>query len=320
MKKLAAVISTTLLVASASANAQFYLGAKAGVTWLDDFCTTGACDEDSWALGSFLGYEITDAVAIEAGLDALGETTGAGYKDAGMSAYTLAPRFSFALNEDLDLFAKIGGAHVKYGNDEDGALLGAIGLNYSIIPSIDIQAELQHFNGISIETTSFDANTFTLGFRSKFGGSSEPTPEPVEEVLVEETVVEEVVVVTPVVKTFETKVVDSGSFELNSSELKPASKQKLEELVVFMNEYPQANVEVVGYTDTSGAASYNQKLSEKRAQSVANALEAEGIDASRITVSGQGESNPIASNDTHEGRVQNRRVEITVPAFEYEEK
>jgi OOP family OmpA-OmpF porin len=87
-----------------------------------------------------------------------------------------------------------------------------------------------------------------------------------------------------------------------------------------MNEYPQANVEVVGYTDTSGAASYNQKLSEKRAQSVANALEAEGIDASRITVSGQGENNPIASNDTHEGRVQNRRVEITVPAFEYEEK
>ncbi|WP_394146296.1 OmpA family protein [Vibrio atypicus] len=322
MKKLAAVISTTLLVASASANAQFYLGAKAGVSWLNNLCTSfeSSCDEDSWALGSFLGYEVDEFVAIEGGLEALGETTGASYKDAGLTAYTLAPRLTFPVSEDLGVFVKAGAAFVKYGNKDDENLFGSVGLNYTLFPYLDLQAEFQHINNIDIDTSNFHANTFTLGFRTKFGGSSEPTPEPVEEVLVEETVVEEVVVVTPVVKTFETKVVDSGSFELNSSELKPASKQKLDELVVFMNEYPQANVEVVGYTDTSGAASYNQKLSEKRAQSVANALEAEGIDASRITVSGQGENNPIASNDTHEGRVQNRRVEITVPAFEYEEK
>ncbi len=322
MKKLAAVISTTLLLASASANAQFYLGAKAGVSWLNNLCTSSSssCDEDSWALGSFLGYEADDFVAIEFGLDTLGKTTGAGYEDAGFSAYTLAPRLSFPMNEDLDLFVKAGASYVQYGDKDDETLFGALGLNYNLFANIDLQAEYQHFNNIDIDTTRFHANSFTLGFRTKFGGSDEPTPEPVQEELVEETVVEEVVVVTPVIKTFETKVVDSGSFALNSTELKPESKQILNELVVFMNEYPQANVEVVGYTDTSGAAAYNQKLSEKRAQSVSDALQAEGIDASRITVRGEGENNPIASNETKEGRVQNRRVEITVPAFEYEAK
>jgi OOP family OmpA-OmpF porin len=323
MKKLAAVISTTLLVASASANAQFYLGAKAGVSWLNNLCTSSSssCDEDSWALGSFLGYEVDEYVAIEGGLETLGETTGAGYKDAGLTAYTIAPRLSFPMNEDIDLFVKAGAAFVKYGNKDDENLFGAVGLNYSLFENIDIQAEYQHINNIDIDVSSFHANSFTLGFRTKFGGSSEPTPEPVQEVMVvEETVVEEVVVAAPVMKSFNTQLVGSGNFELNSSKLKPESTQKLNELVAFMNQYPQSTVEVVGYTDSTGAAAYNQKLSEKRAQAVANELEAQGIDASRITVSGQGENNPVASNETKEGRMMNRRVEMTVPGFEYEEK
>lgn len=318
MKKLAAVISTTLLLASTSANAQFYIGAKAGVSWLNNLCTSSStsCDDDSWALGSFIGYGVDEFVSIEGGLDALGDTTGAGYKDAGLTAYTLAPRLSFPMSEEVDLFVKAGAAFVSYGNQDDQNIFGAVGLSYNLFDNIDVQAEYQHINDIDISTTNINANTFTLGFRSKFGGTTEPAPEPVEEVLVEEVVVEEVVVV----KSFETQLVDSGSFELNSFELKPESKAKLNELVTFMNEYPQANVEVVGYTDSTGAAEYNLKLSEKRAQSVANELEAQGIDASRISVFGQGENNPIASNETHEGRVKNRRVEVIVPGFEYEAK
>ena len=322
MKKLAAVISTTLLMASASANAQFYLGAKAGVSWLNNLCTSSSssCDEDSWALGSYLGYEADDFVAIELGLDSLGKTTGAGYKDAVFTAYTLAPRLSLPMSDNLDLFVKAGAAFVDYDDNDDETLFGAVGLNYSLFSNLDLQAEYQHFNNVDMETTRFHANSFTLGFRTKFGGSEEPTPVVVQEELVEETVVEEVVIAAPVMKTFEAKVVDSGSFAVNSTELKPESKPVLDELVAFMKEFPQANVEVVGYTDSSGAAAYNQKLSEKRAQSVSDALQAEGIAASRITVRGEGENNPIASNETKEGRVQNRRVEITVPAFEYEAK
>lgn len=121
-----------------------------------------------------------------------------------------------------------------------------------------------------------------------------------------------------VTKTFETQTIGTGSFDLNSTTLKPESASKLDNLVAFLNEHPQAKVEVVGYTDTSGAAAYNQKVSEKRAESVANALVEKGIDASRIQARGEGENNPIASNDTREGRQQNRRVEIVVPEFEYQ--
>lgn len=330
MKKLAAVISTTLLLASASASAteegQFYIGAKAGVTWLNNLCTTGSCDEDSWALGSFLGYQVNDMVAIEGGLEALGETTGAGLQDHNLSAYSLAPRFSHPLSEDVNVFAKVGGALMKYGSEDDFALLTALGLSYSMMPSIDLQVEYQHFNDLDMYAREFNANTLTVGFRSNFGGSKEATPEPVQEVLVEEVVVEEVVeepvevVVAPVVNVFETKLVGSSSFGNNSADLTAAGKQELEPLVAFMTQFPQAKVEIVGYTDSRGAEAYNQKLSEKRAQSVAGALQEQGVDASRITATGQGENNPVATNETEEGRAQNRRVEIVVPAFEYEVK
>lgn len=80
----------------------------------------------------------------------------------------------------------------------------------------------------------------------------------------------------------------------------------------------QATVDVVGYTDTSGPAAYNQKLSEQRAQSVADVIAEYGVNQSRIHVEGAGESNPIATNETRDGRIENRRAEVTVNEFEYE--
>ena len=65
---------------------------------------------------------------------------------------------------------------------------------------------------------------------------------------------------------------------------------------------------VVGHTDSSGSDAYNQKLSERRAQTVAGYLEGKGIAVGRLTASGAGESEPIADNKTKEGRAQNRRV------------
>ncbi len=321
MKKIAAVISTTLLLASTTASAQFYLGAKAGASWVDDLCSTGPCDDNSWALGSFLGYEFTDNIALEAGLDTLGEVTGSGYKDAGLSAYSLAPRFSMPVSEAVDVYAKLGGAYAEFGNKSDSSFLGALGATYSILPTIDLQLEYSRLTDVDIDIRNVSGDMLTIGFSTKFGGSDEPTPEPVQEVMVEEVVeevVEEPVMVTPVVKTYSAKV-DSGNFALNSAELKAETQTLLSELVQFMDQYPQSVVNITGYTDSTGAAEYNQQLSERRAQAVADAVIAQGIDSSRVTVSGGGESNPIASNDTREGRSANRRVEIEVPQFEYQE-
>ncbi len=104
-------------------------------------------------------------------------------------------------------------------------------------------------------------------------------------------------------------------FKTNSSQLQPEFKSDISKVAKFMTEYPDTSVTIEGHTDSVGKASYNQWLSEKRAQTVANELvSAYGIDASRVSSKGFGESNPIADNNTADGRAKNRRVEAVIEA------
>ena len=107
---------------------------------------------------------------------------------------------------------------------------------------------------------------------------------------------------------------------INSAELSDEGKAAVQPIVEVLQTYPQSAVNIVGHTDSTGAAEYNMMISKKRAAAVAAYIEGQGINSSRITASGEGEENPIASNDTVEGRAQNRRVEATIPSFEYQEK
>jgi len=82
-----------------------------------------------------------------------------------------------------------------------------------------------------------------------------------------------------------------------------------------MYQYPSASLLLEGYTDSTGTAAYNQKLSEKRAAAVKDVLTGHfGVDGTRITTAGHGENDPIASNKTRDGRAQNRRVVATMKA------
>lgn len=101
-------------------------------------------------------------------------------------------------------------------------------------------------------------------------------------------------------------------FDLNRAELKPAGEATIRRLAEFMSEYQQRRVRVEGYTDSTGEASYNQGLSERRAESVRNALMDMGIGGNRIETRGYGEEYPVASNNNAAGRQQNRRVEIVI--------
>ncbi len=319
MKKLAAVISASLLMAaSTSAMAEVYVGAKAGASWLDHACNstqTNNCDKDDSTVGAFIGYEMWDFLSIEAGYDYLGKFDGAGLNNDKVEAYTLAPKVNLPITNDISLYGKFGGAFVNYGHEDDYSYLGAAGIEFDSHENVAVRVEYQAITDINNDQVRAMGNSATIGVVYKFGESAEPAPVVVEEAPV---VVEEPAAPVEVTKTFETQRLGTGSFELNSAELKATSAAQLDELVDFLNTYPQANVQVIGYTDTSGSEAYNQVMSEKRAASVANALVAKGIDPSRITMSGEGENNPIASNATHEGRVQNRRVEIIVPEFEYQ--
>ena len=101
-------------------------------------------------------------------------------------------------------------------------------------------------------------------------------------------------------------------FDVNKSDLRPQAKTNLESLAKILNKYDDTNILVEGDTDNSGTEEYNQQLSERRAQSVANYLMGLGVTGARISTVGLGELNPIASNDSVEGRQQNRRVEVAI--------
>lgn len=103
-------------------------------------------------------------------------------------------------------------------------------------------------------------------------------------------------------------------FDHDKSVLKPEGKAALHELgdEIKAKGGSVVDIDVIGHTDSDGTEEYNQSLSVRRAQSVKDYLVIEGVDASIIDVSGEGELNPIASNATREGRAENRRVDILV--------
>jgi outer membrane protein OmpA-like peptidoglycan-associated protein len=101
-------------------------------------------------------------------------------------------------------------------------------------------------------------------------------------------------------------------FATGRAELKTGSILELNQLVAFLRKYPERTVIIEGHTDSVGSEDFNVGLSQRRADSVRSYLVRQGVDPSRITTTGMGESVPVASNDTAAGRQQNRRVEIII--------
>lgn len=101
-------------------------------------------------------------------------------------------------------------------------------------------------------------------------------------------------------------------FDIDSAAIRAGLQSDLRALAANLNQYPATDVEVVGHTDNTGSASYNQDLSTRRAQGVAGVLLEAGVAPARVRSYGRGESAPIATNLTPVGRQQNRRVEVII--------
>jgi len=101
-------------------------------------------------------------------------------------------------------------------------------------------------------------------------------------------------------------------FDFDKFSLRPESIPELERLLKFMTELPSVKIEISGHTDNIGAAAYNKTLSENRAKAVVDYLVGKGIDKNRMTYKGFGFDQPIATNDTEEGRQLNRRTEFKI--------
>ncbi|KPQ26782.1 MULTISPECIES: OmpA family protein [unclassified Halomonas] len=104
----------------------------------------------------------------------------------------------------------------------------------------------------------------------------------------------------------------SVTFDVDSSELTSEARSSLNEVASVVSEYADTRINIAGHTDSTGEDAYNQRLSERRAESVGGYLSQNGVSSSRLNTRGYGESQPVASNDNEDGRSQNRRVEITL--------
>jgi len=126
--------------------------------------------------------------------------------------------------------------------------------------------------------------------------------------------------ITPVIKNLFLTPIEVGLtvrlkniyFDFDKTTLKSESFVELDKVVEFLKNNSTVSIEISGHTDSKGSDTYNQNLSQGRSQSVVDYLISQGIDTSRLQAQGYGESKPIDSNETEEGRANNRRVEFTV--------
>lgn len=107
---------------------------------------------------------------------------------------------------------------------------------------------------------------------------------------------------------------NSVNFDFNKATLTSRARANLDQLVSVFQEYADTDIKIYGYTDSKGTDEYNLNLSNQRATSVRNYLTSKGLVAARFVVVGMGEAEPIATNETEEGRSQNRRVEFAIVA------
>ncbi|MDX1675664.1 MAG: OmpA family protein [Longimicrobiales bacterium] len=115
-----------------------------------------------------------------------------------------------------------------------------------------------------------------------------------------------------IVVTFDTGLL----FDFDSATLREAARVNLTNLADHLDQYERTDVLIIGHTDSIGTETYNQRLSERRAESAARFIAEHNVARERISTRGMGESDPIASNDTAEGRQDNRRVEVVIYASE----
>ncbi len=164
-------------------------------------------------------------------------------------------------------------------------------LKYFITENVAIRGDLRHVLAIGSLYNDFEG---TLGVAYYFGGKKEaPAPPP-----------------PPPEKKFEERVRLNIEFDFDKSDIRPRYHDELKTVGDYMNKYPETNMAIEGHTDSRGTEEYNQKLSQRRVESVKKYIvDKFNVDGKRIKATGYGESKPIADNKTDEGRQRNRRVE-----------
>lgn len=318
-------------------NKRAYVGIGAGITRVEPESSTDALTiSDNSDTGAHLeiGYDINRFLTVEAYAATLGTAEVAFLgTDVGSVDYTVygASLLGYFLNsrsglvfgdENIDglyrregasLYGRIGIGHmvndsdrVDYRRDHPNHAAFGLGLEYGFSNGFAVRTEL-----MAMDT---DAKYLNVGILKRFGdASSAPLAAAVIPAVAALAAPEEVPTQAPVAvvenKEFKPIQAPTSYFAFDQSDLTPQYKQSLDEFVVLMQENT-LQMQVEGHTDWIAPEAYNMSLSVRRAEAVANYIVSKGISRDRITTVGYGETRPISSNNTAEGRAQNRRTEI----------
>ena len=339
MKKLAlAAIVSSALIAPAIVQAdpgQFFVTPSAGV---QDFDNLLKVDKNGiWGIGG--EYQFTDHFGAE-----LDYTRAFGNMEAGSPGVgtdydrlTVDGIYYFTQVGKMVPYAKLGAGHSRYDYDLSGASKDqathadvGLGLRIKATERFSLRPEIKYIHELD---DSLGHGAFVIGFGYAFGGAAKPAP---------------VAAPAPAVVAPPPAPVDSDGdgvydnkdkcpntprglevdadgcefhltkseeirvdikFATNKADITEEYAGEVERVAKFLKKYASVNAEIAGHTDSTASDAYNQKLSQRRADAVKTMLVTRfGIDASRLTAMGYGESKPIASNDTADGRAQNRRV------------
>ncbi len=309
---------------------RLYVTGGVGVTRIEPESSTDALTvSDNSDAGGHLGfgYDINRLLSVEgyiadlgtADIDFLGTPAGTvDYHVFGISAlgYLLNSRSGFILGdsdadglfrrEGLSLYGRLGIGHLRnsasrvdFNRDYPTHAAFGVGLEYGFSNGFALRSEL-----MGLDT---DARYLNVGLLKRFGDVRQPAPLPAVEdqtTAIVPTVAEDPVVIKPVVPPY-------IYFEFDRSELSAEAQAKLDDFAQAMNEN-ELGMSIDGHTDWIAPEQYNMSLSVRRAEAVSNYLVSKGLDAQRMTLMGYGETRPISSNNTANGRALNRRVEIQI--------
>lgn len=329
MKKIILALSlcaTTALVANEDNYNWSFTPVIGGVVWDSDFnikndFSFGARIAKNFEQGSFFdhlefGYDRVNSLKFK---DGDGESDG--------DFYHLSLIKNFDVTDDFKFYGLVGGGYMKlkenggdYSRYDTGFAQVGLGTKYYVTDNFHLRLEAKDVIESKKKTTH---NLFySLGFGVDFGKRSPDFAPVVATPIGDEdgdgvsdnldrcpgtpagTVVDE----NGCEKVIRLDV-DSLKFAFDSAKINPDAKATVRQISDFVADKPGYTIKLEGHTDSIGDAKYNQKLSERRAAAVKDVLVEFGVDANKITTQGYGETSPVATNSTKEGRAQNRRVD-----------
>ncbi|MEJ6656039.1 MAG: OmpA family protein, partial [Pseudomonas sp.] len=266
---------------------------------------------DGTLVGGSLGYFVTDDVLLNIGLGTYKslEVDGGPNDGADIDGKLAHVEAVYHFGQGaLRPYVSGGFAHQEleqFGTNVDDRTTMAVagfGVKNYLNENFFVKAGVDALYGLDHGNTEWQAG---VGVGLNFGGAApvvaqaEPAPAPAP-------------APEPAPEVQSVRVELDVKFDFDRDTIRPEYRQDIQSLAEFMKTYPSVTTTVEGHTDSVGTDAYNKDLSERRANSVREALIAEGVESSRVNAAGHGEANPIADNSTADGRAMNRRVEAEV--------